>query len=77
MIKSKEVVHEPADSVATTYLKTIVKNFTLQGVIDAMAKRMKMAQFTLPNYADDAAAGVGGLVAGQLYQTSGVVKVKQ
>lgn len=34
--------------------------------------------FTLPVYANDAAAGVGGLVRGQLYQTAGgVVMIKQ
>lgn len=33
--------------------------------------------FTLPTYADDAAAGVGGLVAGQLYKTAaGEVRIK-
>lgn len=33
--------------------------------------------FTLPTYADDAAAGVGGLVTGQLYKTAtGEVRIK-
>lgn len=33
-------------------------------------------KLTLVEYANDAAAGVGGLTAGQLYSTSGAVKVK-
>lgn len=33
-------------------------------------------QLPLTNYADDAAAGVGGLTAGQLYRTAGAVMVK-
>jgi hypothetical protein len=32
--------------------------------------------FLLPSYADDVAAGAGGLVEGQLYRTASVVKVK-
>ncbi len=39
------------------------KNFTIQSLFDAV--------ITLTAYNDDAAAGVGGLVAGQLYQTTG------
>tara|TARA_R100000005_G_C5001195_1_gene208254 strand:+ start:4269 stop:4523 length:255 start_codon:yes stop_codon:yes gene_type:complete len=39
------------------------KNFTVQSLFDAA--------ITLTAYDDDAAAGVGGLVAGQLYQTTG------
>jgi len=53
------------------------KNFTIQSLFDAV--------ITLTAYNDDAAAGVGGLVAGQLYQTTGagalttagIVMVKQ
>jgi hypothetical protein len=29
------------------------------------------AALTIPSYANDAAAGIGGLVAGQLYQITG------
>ena len=39
------------------------KNFTVQSLFEAA--------ITLAPYNDDAAAGVGGLVAGQLYQTTG------
>jgi len=35
-----------------------------------------VTKLTLTEYANDAAAGVGGLTAGQLYSTSGAVKVK-
>ena len=39
------------------------KNFTVQSLFEAA--------ITLAPYNDDTAAGVGGLVAGQLYQTTG------
>ena len=53
------------------------KNFTGQQLLGMIGGGSTGAVITLPNYADDAAAGVAGLVAGQLYQTSGTVKVKQ
>jgi len=39
------------------------KNFTVQSLFDIVT--------SLTAYNDDAAAGVGGLVTGQLYQTTG------
>ena len=59
-----EVVGTPIDSPV---------NFTIQDIL----KVLPSVQLTLPNYADDTAAGAAGLVTGQLYQTSGTVKVKQ
>tara|TARA_R110000824_G_scaffold331978_1_gene518596 strand:+ start:2470 stop:2730 length:261 start_codon:yes stop_codon:yes gene_type:complete len=57
------------------------KNFTAQAIL-ALASS---AVITLPAYNDDAAAGVGLVTAGQLYQTTGagalttagIVMVKQ
>jgi hypothetical protein len=49
------------------------KNFTPTSILALLSS----AIITLPEYADDAAAGVGGLVTGQLYQTTGAVKIKQ
>jgi hypothetical protein len=57
------------------------KNFTVQTIL-ALASS---AVITLPAYATDAAAGVGGLATGQLWQTTaghslgvaGIVMVKQ
>ena len=43
------------------------KNFTIQEIINLVGS----ATVTLPAYNDDAAAGVGGLVAGKLFQTTG------
>lgn len=40
------------------------KNFIVQSVFDAVIA-------VTPAYNDDAAAGVGGLVAGELFQTTG------
>jgi len=36
----------------------------------------QLSGLDLTEYADDAAAGVGGLVAGDLYSTNGTVKIK-
>jgi len=44
------------------------------GFVTIVAPIVNMA---LPNYADDTAAGVAGLAAGDLYQTAGAVKIKQ
>ncbi len=57
------------------------KNFTVQTILALVSS----AVITLPSYDDDAAAGLDGLVTGQLYQTTGagalatagIVMVKQ
>ncbi len=52
------------------------------GGTSAAQERMRIREngiknMPLPNYANDAAAGAAGLVVGDLYQTSGVVMIKQ
>jgi hypothetical protein len=54
----------------------LTKNFTIQQLVGMLGGGASGAIITLPDYADDATAGAAGLVAGQLYQTSGTVKVK-
>lgn len=55
----------------------VTKNFTLQQVLSLLGGGSTGAIVTLPNYADDAAAGAAGLITGQLYQTTGTIKIKQ
>lgn len=50
----------------------VTKNFTIQSLLDLLPS----AVLTLPTYASNAAALVGGLVVGQLYKSStGVVSI--
>lgn len=53
------------------------KNFTIQQLLSLLGGGSTGAIIILPDYIDDAAAGAAGLVTGQLYQTTGTVKVKQ
>ena len=52
------------------------KNFTIQQSLGLLGGGSAGAIITLPTYANDVAAGVGGLVTGQLYQTAGAVMIK-
>tara|TARA_R100001443_G_scaffold117451_1_gene142980 strand:+ start:10483 stop:10734 length:252 start_codon:yes stop_codon:yes gene_type:complete len=54
----------------------LTKNFTIQQLVGMLGGGASGAVVVLPNYVNDAAAGAAGLVVGQLYQTSGTVKVK-
>jgi len=48
------------------------KNFVIQDVINLSLKNgIFTSTNSIPAYNDDTAAGVGGLVAGQLFQTTG------
>ena len=59
----------------------MTKNYTIESIVATLST----ANITLDAYASDAAAGIGGLVAGQLWQTTaghslgvaGIVMVKQ
>ena len=81
--------NEPGSEASGASVKFSGSNLT-EGVIDfytcttgARVNRMRIGanggvlMYALPVYADDAAAGVGGLVAGALYRTAaGAVRVK-
>tara|TARA_R100001510_G_scaffold57587_1_gene66306 strand:+ start:4915 stop:5166 length:252 start_codon:yes stop_codon:yes gene_type:complete len=54
----------------------ITKNFTIQQLLQMLGGGTAGVVLTLPDYINDGAAGAAGLVTGQLYQTSGDVKIK-
>lgn len=56
---------------------TGANNTTTVGTVRFSIDSAGRLKTTLTDYADDAAAGAGGLTAGMLYQTSGTVKIKQ
>lgn len=66
-------------SIATTPIVDLIQASSVtehgwdkDGNIDVETLTSKSMKLTItPSYADDAAAGVGGLVTGQVYQTSG------
>jgi len=58
--------------VSVTGAPNPTRNFKIQALINLTLKNGVFAGTeALPSYNDDAAAGVGGLATGQLYQTTG------